>query len=130
MWTSGCIVPLTRGAKVYAVSVKRCGSRKAQDFRRNDHRKRQVVTGVGVVDFWLPCVVCQCGGSVVIPFSILRPYQQIWVDLGLSLRQMQTKLGHQSQTHIGLRSLNQIINHHKSVPTIQLSSFLIGDVQQ
>jgi len=118
--------------RVSQAECQRCGSRKAQDFRRNGHRKRQVVTGVGVVDFWLPRVVCQCGGSVDIPFSILRPYQQIWsdielqvdrwADLGLSLRQMQTELGHQSHTQIGLRSLNQIINQHKSVTTIKLSS--------
>jgi len=118
--------------RVSQAECQRCGSRKAQDFRRNGHRKRQLVTGVGVVDFWLPRVVCQCGGSVHIPFSILRPYQQIWsdieiqvdrwADLGLSLRQMQTELGHQSQTQIGLRSLNQIINYHKSVTNIKLSS--------
>jgi len=118
--------------RVSQAECQRCGSRQAQDFRRNGHRKRQVVTGVGVVDFWLPRVVCQCGGSVEIPFSILRPYQQIWADielqvdrwadLGLSLRQMQTELGHQSQTQIGLRSLNQIINQHKSVTNIKLSS--------
>ena len=47
---------------------QRCGSRKAQDFRRNGHRKRQLVTEVGVIDFWLLRVVCQCGGSVYLHF--------------------------------------------------------------
>jgi len=118
--------------RVSQAQCQRCGSHKAQDFRRNGHRKRQMVTGVGVVDFWLPRVVCQCGGSVDIPFSILRPYQQIWsdvelqvdrwADLGLSLRQMQGELGHHSQTQVGLRTLNQMVNQHDSVTTIELSS--------
>ena len=118
--------------RVSQAQCQRCESRHAQDFHRNGHRKRQMVTGVGVVDFWLPRVVCDCGGSVEIPFSILRPYQQIWsdvelqvdrwADLGLSLRQMQTELGHQSQTQVGLRTLNQIVNQHDSVTTIELSS--------
>ena len=118
--------------RVSQAECQRCGSRKAQYFCRNGHRKRQLATGVGVVDFWLPRVVCECGGSVHIPFSILRPYQQIWADielqvdrwadLGLSLRQMQTELGHQSQIQIGLGRLNQIITHHKSVTPLKFSS--------
>ena len=97
-----------------------CGSVEARDFMRNGHRKRQIVTKMGVVQFWLPRVVCQCGGSVKIPFSILHPYQQIWedvleqinrwADLGLSLRQMQEELGVQTGTQIGLRSLNKVVN--------------------
>lgn len=119
-------------SRVSQAECQRCGSRKAQDFRRNGHRKRQMVTGVGVVDFWLPRVLCQCGGSVQIPFSILRPYQQIWTDvelqverwadLGLSLRQMQTELAHQSQTQVGLRSLNQMVNQYETRPDIELTS--------
>ena len=118
--------------RVSQAQCQRCGSHHAQDFRRNGHRKRQLVTEVGVIDFWLPRVVCQCGGSVNIPFSILKPYQQIWsdvelqverwADLGLSLRQMQTELGHHSHTQVGLRTLNQIVNQHDSVTPIELSS--------
>lgn len=118
--------------RISQAECQRCRSRKAQDFRRNGHRKRQLVTEVGVVDFWLPRVVCQCGGSVQIPFSILRPYQQMWTDvelqverwadLGLSLRQMQAELGHHSQTQVGLRTLNQMVNQHDSVVNIALSS--------
>lgn len=110
----------------------RCGSQQAQDFRRNGHRKRQLVTTVGVVDFWLPRVVCHCGGSVQIPFSILKPYQQIWADvelqverwadLGLSLRQMQIEIAHHSQTQVGLCTLNQIVNHYNNRPAIELTS--------
>ena len=54
-----------------------CGSVEACNFMRNGHRKRQLVSKLGVLDFWLPRVVCQCGGSVKVPFSILKPYQQI-----------------------------------------------------
>lgn len=118
--------------RVSQAECQRCGSHKAQDFRRNGHRKRQIVTGVGVVTFWLPRVVCQCGGSVSIPFSILRPYQQMWIDieyqverwadLGLSLRQMQTEITHHSQTQVGLRTLNQMVNQHDPITNIELSS--------
>ena len=54
----------------------RCGSRQARQFSRNGHRRRQLVTSFGVLSFWLPRVVCECGGSVAIPFSVLSPYQQ------------------------------------------------------
>ena len=50
----------------------------------------------------------------------MRPYQQIWddvliqigrwADLGLSLRQMQAEIGEQSQTQVGLSTLNQVVN--------------------
>jgi len=94
----------------------RCATRHAQAFSRNGHRPRQLVTTVGVLTFWLPRVVCDCGGSVHIPFSILSPYQRWWQDvveqvdrwanLGLSLRQMQHEIGDQMHTQVGLRTLN------------------------
>lgn len=118
--------------RVSQAKCQRCGSRQARDFHRNGHRNRQVVTEMGVVDFWLPRVVCQCVGSVHIPFAILEPYQQIWIDiesqvgrwadLGLSLRQMQTELSHQCHTQIGLRQLNTLVNHHQPPANIELSS--------
>src|SRR6476620_4554381 len=48
----------------------RCGTRHAHHFSRNGHRARKVVTSFGVLTIWLPRVVCDCGGSVEIPFSI------------------------------------------------------------
>jgi len=111
---------------------QRCGSQEACHFSRNGHRKRQLMTNQGVFSFWLPRVVCACGGSVKVPFSILRPYQQIWDDvlkqigrwanLGLSLRQMQGEIGQQSQTQIGLSTLNQVVNDVASAPAIELTS--------
>ncbi len=97
----------------------RCGTRQAQHFSRNGHRARQLVTSFGVLTIWLPRVVCDCGGSVMIPFSILKPCQRFWDDLveqigrwatlGLSLRQMQTEIGDQLQTQVGLRKLNDVM---------------------
>ena len=69
-----------RGQKTQA-QCNRCGARYAGRFSRNGHRSRQLVTCVGVLDVWLPRVVCECGGSVNIPFSIVEPYQRFWTDL-------------------------------------------------
>jgi len=111
---------------------QRCGSQEACRFSRNGHRKRQLVTNQGVFSFWLPRVICECGGSVRVPFSIMRPYQQIWDDVlmqigrwadwGLSLRQMQDEIGQQSQTQIGLSTLNQAVNDVAIAPAIELTS--------
>ena len=109
-----------------------CGSQQATHFCRNGHRERQVVTTYGVISFWLPRVVCQCGGSVKIPFSILEPYQRLWDDvteqinrwasLGLSLRQMQNEIGHQMGTQIGLRKLNETVQNIAMNTAIELTS--------
>jgi len=111
---------------------QRCGSQSANQFMRNGHRKRQLVTSCGVLSFWMPRVVCTCGGSVKIPFSILKPYQQIWedvsqqihrwADLGLSLRQMQAEIAEQSSTQVGLRTLNEVVQTVRQAPAIELSS--------
>ena len=111
---------------------RRCGSVAACNFMRNGHRKRQLVTKLGVLDFWLPRVLCCCGGSVQIPFSILKPYQQIWDDvleqitrwaqLGLSLRQMQGEIAEQMGAQVGLRTLNEQVNAVETPNFIQLSS--------
>lgn len=121
------------GVKHYSqASCQRCGSQAACQFMRNGHRQRQLVTSYGVLNFWMPRVVCECGGSVKIPFSILKPYQQIWedvaaqihrwADLGLSLRQMQTEITQQVGTQVGLRSLNEEVQNVRQVPAIELSS--------
>lgn len=58
----------------------RCGTRQVRRFSRNGHRPRQRVTTFGVLTIGLPRVVCECGGSVALPSSILRPYQRLWAD--------------------------------------------------
>src|SRR5690606_6071741 len=108
------------------------GSQQACHFMRNGYRERQMVTQFGVIDFRLPRVRCVCGGSVQIPFSMMKPYQQIWddvvsqvqrwADLGLSLRQMQTEIGEQFNTQVGLATLNQIVHDVDQPTDIELSS--------
>lgn len=120
------------GQRRTAATCVRCQSCRAQDFSRNGHRKRQVVSSYGVLSFWLPRVVCQCGGSVQIPFSILDPYQRLWDDvldqigrwaqLGVSLRQMQAEVGAQLGTQIGLRKLNEVVQNVVSPTPIQFTS--------
>ena len=118
-----------RRAKVRArrsgAQCQRCGSQDARRFSRNGHRRRQLVTQFGVLKLWLPRVVCECGGSVRIPFSILSPYQRFWDDLleqvgrwaelGLSLRQMQRAIGESVGTQVGLRKLNEMVQHTRPV---------------
>jgi len=109
-----------------------CGSRELQNFSRNGHRRRQILSQLGVLDFWLPRVVCTCGGSVKIPFSVLEPYQRIWDDLeaqierwaqlGLSLRQMQGEIAKNCESQVGLRSLNQRVQDVATPPRVQLTS--------
>ena len=111
---------------------QKCGSQQACHFMRNGYRERQMVTQFGVIDFRLPRVRCVCGGSVQIPFSVMKPYQQIWddvvsqvqrwADLGLSLRQMQTEIGEQFNTQVGLATLNQIVHDVDQPTDIELSS--------
>jgi transposase-like protein len=111
---------------------QRCGTQKACAFSRNGHRQRQLVTTFGVVTYGLPRVVCECGGSVSIPFSILQPYQRFWDDvveqverwasLGLSLRQMQDEMGETLNTQVGLRKLNMLVQDVSVPPDLQLTS--------
>ena len=113
-------------------SCQRCGSQQAGDFMRNGGRKRQLVTGYRVLPFRMPRVICQCGGSVAIPFSILKPYQRIWDDvrnrikrwanLGLSLRQMQDEIGEEIGTQVGLRTLNEYVQAVNMAPAMELTS--------
>jgi transposase-like protein len=111
---------------------QKCGGQKACQFLRNGYRERQLVTQFGVIHYRLPRVRCACGGSVRIPFSMMKAHQQIWddvvtqihhwADLGLSLRQMQAELGEQLETQVGLRTLNQVVHAVEQPIEIALSS--------
>lgn len=111
---------------------QRCGRRDARAFSRNGHRERQMVTTYGVVRYKLPRVKCECGGSVRLPFSIVRPYQRFgddivgqinrWANLGLSLRQMQGEIGEMFGTQVGLRKLNGLVQDVRTPATLQLTS--------
>ena len=120
------------GKRQSRASCPSCGSRQAEDFSRNGYRERQMVTSYGVLNFALPRVRCQCGGSVRIPFSILQPYQRWWEDvlkqierwtqLGLSLRQMQGEVGDEMGTQVGLRKLNQVVQSVQTAAGIELTT--------
>ncbi|NPV65672.1 MAG: hypothetical protein HPY64_00880 [Anaerolineae bacterium] len=109
------------GARQGGAQCLRCGTRQARRFSRNGHRYRQLVTSFGVLDIGVPRVICACGGSVRIPFSMLEPGQRLWgdvveqigrwADLGVSLRQMQGAIGAQLGTQVGLRKLNEVVQH-------------------
>ena len=113
-------------------TCQRCGSQQASDFMRNGGRVRQLVTGCGVLRFRMPRVICRCGGSVAIPFSILKAYQRIWDDvieqigrwanLGLSLRQMQEEIGEGIGTQVGLRTLNEYVHAVNMPAALELTS--------
>jgi hypothetical protein len=120
------------GGQQTTSECSRCGTRAVRHFSRNGHRKRQVVSTYGVLDIQLPRVVCDCGGSVPIPFSMLTPYQRLWddvleqvgrwADLGLSLRQMQTEIGEQQHTQVGLHVLNEVVQDVRPSTEQSLSS--------
>jgi len=111
---------------------QRCGSRRACDFMRNGRRRRECLSSYGPLRFWMPRVLCRCGGSVSIPFAILRPYQRIWddvteqigrwADLGLSLRQMQADIGERMGAQVGLRTLNREAQAVRMPPALKLTS--------
>lgn len=120
------------GHRQSGAQCQRCGSRQARRFSRNGHRRRQLVTQFGVLDIWLPRVVCECGGSVMVPFSIVAPAQRLWDDvleqigrwatLGVSLRHMQAEIGETLGTQVGLRKLNGVVHQVHSSVEITLSS--------
>lgn len=120
------------GQRPSGARCQRCGSRQARHFSRNGHRRRQLVTQFGVLDLWLPRVVCECGGSVTIPFSIVVPYQRLWDDVleqvgrwanwGVSLRHMQAEIGEKMGTQVGLRKLNAVVQQAHPPLELPLSS--------
>jgi len=111
---------------------QRCGTREVKRFSRNGHRRRQLLTTFGVLTIRQPRVVCECGGSVRMPFTVLAPRQRWWEDLtakihrwaewGMSLRQMQTEIGDTLATPVGLRKLNSCVHQVTPPTSIELSS--------
>lgn len=104
---------------------RRCKSHQCRRFVRNGYRQRSLLTPVGWLEFWLPRVRCQCGGSVEMDFAgLVRPYQRIsdlvdeqvrrWYRIGMSLRQMEQEL---SQSMIGPASLRTLLKRvHQLTP--------------
>lgn len=95
----------------------RCKSHQRQDFRRNGHYRRKLVTHWGQVTVNLPQVECQCGGNVKMKYQTVRPRQRIWDDVkvevvaeysrGMSYRQIKMNLDQRLESSLGLRTLNQ-----------------------
>ncbi len=106
------VVPWEEMAGVCA----RCKSRRMVRFSRNGYRKRSLLTPVGWIEFLLPRVRCQCGGSVGMDFAgLVAPYQRIsdevdeqirhWYHLGLSLRQLEQELARSYIGPVGRRTI-------------------------
>ena len=95
----------------------KCKSHQRQDFRRNGHYRRKLMTHWGQVTVNLPQVECQCGGNVKMKYQTVRPRQRIWDDVkvevvaeysrGLSYRQIKINLDQRLESSVGLRTLNQ-----------------------
>jgi transposase-like protein len=115
----GCTVETT-------AYCQRCKSHQAQRFSRNGHRARWLLTAWGSFHIQLPRAVCECKGSVHLPFEgLVRKYQrtteavdatiQRWYGLGLSLRQLQQELAHSYIDPFGLATL---LARLKQLPTL------------
>lgn len=99
---------------------RRCGSRDAQDFRRDGHYRRHLDTSWGRLEISVPQLECVCGGSVTVPFQGLRPRQRIWDDLeeeirerygwGMSLRWIKACVDKRLRSSVGLRTLNERVH--------------------
>jgi putative transposase len=97
-------------------SCARCKSQRVRRFSRNGYRPRSLLTPVGWIEFLLPRVRCECGGSVQLDWDgLMRPYQRIsdgvdeeirhWYSLGLSLRQLEREVERSRLGALGRRTL-------------------------
>lgn len=105
----------------------RCQSHQVRRFSRNGYRPRSLLTPVGWVEFLLPRVRCECGGSVRLGWDgLVRPYQRIsdavddeirhWYRLGLSLRQLEREVARSWLGPLGRRTLLDRVHQVATVP--------------
>jgi putative transposase len=105
----------------------RCRSHSVRRFSRNGYRPRSLLTPVGWIDFLLPRVRCECGGSVRLEWDgLMRPYQRIsdevdeeirhWYSLGLSLRQLEREVGRSWLGPLGRRTLLNRLHQVAALP--------------
>jgi putative transposase len=99
-----------------------CGCQDANHFLRDGHYQRNVETGWGHIQgLRVPMLECQrCGHDVICVFRLLEKFQRFWIDveqevlfwsgLGQSLRTMTQRWSAQTESNVGLRSLNERIN--------------------
>ena len=106
----------------------KCKSHQVAHFSRNGFRPRSLLTPVGWIEFLLPRVRCDCGGSVELGLEgLVRPYQRIsdgvdeeirhWYSLGLSLRQLEREVGRSHLGPLGRRTLLQRLHQLTEMPT-------------
>ena len=104
-----------------------CKDHSAARFSRNGFRERTLLTPVGWIEFLLPRVRCECGGSVKVDLAgLVRPYQRIsdevdgeirhWYSLGLSLRQLEREVGRSHLGPLGRRTLMQRLHQFVELP--------------
>jgi transposase-like protein len=105
----------------------RCKSHCVARFSRNGYRLRSLLTPVGWVQFFLPRVRCECGGSVGLRLEgLVRPYQRIsdetdeeirhWYRLGLSLRQLEMEVARSRFGALGRRTLMERLHRLGALP--------------
>lgn len=97
----------------------KCGSVKRNDYRRNGSYERGLDSGYGHIRFRMPQVECQCGGSVQVPYPMLKRRQRIWEDVRVAIRQqaglklplraIKAELDARLGGSVGLRTINACI---------------------
>jgi transposase-like protein len=99
-----------------------CGCQDANQFIRDGHYRRNLETGWGHIQrLRVPMLECQrCGHDVICSFYLLEKYQRFWIDLeqdalfssglGQSLRVIAQRWSALSESNVGLRTLNEMIN--------------------
>lgn len=100
-----------------------CGCQDANQFTRDGHSQRNVETGYGHLHALpVPLVECQrCHHDVMCRFAFLETYERFWRDfhhdalfrrgLGHSLRALKERWSGQLGRPVGLRTMNEMINH-------------------
>lgn len=99
---------------------KRCKTHAAWLFSRDGHYPRELSTQWGQINFAMPQVICECGGSVKMDYQTLRPRQRIWDDVeeamrerygwGESLRAIKASLDRLIGSSLGLRTINERVH--------------------
>lgn len=103
-----------------AAQCNRCKTHAAWLFSRDGHYPRQLGTHWGQINFAMPQVTCECGGSVKIDYQTVRPRQRIWDDVeeairerygwGESLRAIKASLDRLIGSSLGLRTINERVH--------------------
>jgi putative transposase len=100
-----------------------CGCQDANQFTRDGHYRRGLETGWGHLDdLQVPMLECQhCQHDVVAHFTILEKFARFWLDvdqevlfgsgLAQSLRDLSERWSAILGSNVGLRTLNERINH-------------------